>query len=314
MDGRAIELAMNAGLLVDLPHLEETGAGGIGLFRTEILFMVAPNLPRSGAQAQLYAAVLEAAGGRPVTFRTLDIGGDKVLPYMRMAEEENPALGWRAVRIGLDRPGLLRTQFRALLKASSGQDLRIMLPLVSMAGEISKARALLEIEKAHVLKHGRALPRSIKFGVMLEVPALLFDIETVMSQVDFVSVGTNDLMQYLFAVDRDNRRVATRFDTLAPPMLRALRIIARAGQESGTPVSVCGEMAGKPLEALALIALGFHSLSMSPAGLGPVKAMVCSLDAAKAEAVLNETLDNACPDESLRPLLTHFAEMHGVAL
>ena len=313
-DGLAVTLSVNAGLLVDLPNLHETGAAGIGLFRTEIRFMITPNLPRAEAQAQLYASVLKAATGKPVIFRTLDIGGDKVLPYLRMADEENPALGWRAVRIGLDRPGLLRTQFRALLRAASGQDLNIMLPLVSAVDELTAAKRLLALEERHLKRHGHVPPRAIRCGVMLEVPALLFDIESIMAAADFVSVGTNDLMQFLFAADRDNRRVSGRFDPLAPAMLRALRVIARAAAASGTPVSVCGEMAGRPVEAMALIALGFQHLSMSPAAIGPVKAMVMSLDAAKAAHMLHETLDNACGEASLRPLLTRFAQAHDVAI
>jgi phosphotransferase system, enzyme I, PtsP len=311
-DGVEITLQMNAGLLVDMPQLSEVNASGIGLFRTEILFMVAPAMPRAEAQEALYRAVLQSAGGKPVTFRTLDIGGDKILPYMRKVEEENPALGWRAVRIGLDRPALLKAQFRALLKAFSGRTARIMLPMVATVDEYRQARQMLERERAYLAKHGHPLPRDVKLGVMLEVPSLLFDIDNVLAHVDFVSVGSNDLMQFLFAVDRDNRRVAGRFDTLNPAMLRALKGVAAKAKMSGKPVTICGEMAGRPIETLALIGLGYRSFSMSPAAVGPVKAMVLSLDAAAAtEAVERMLADcDGCP--TLRDQLEAFAEASGV--
>ncbi len=281
LDGQRVTLKMNAGLLVDLNHLEESGASGVGLFRTEILFMVAPQMPRAGAQEELYRAAFAAANGRPITFRTLDIGGDKVLPYMRTVEEENPALGWRAVRIGLDRPGLLRSQFRALLKAAGGQDLRVMLPMVAAVHEIDEAKKLFEREKSHLARHGHALPRSIKFGVMLEVPALLFDLEALLPRVDFISIGSNDLMQFLYAVDRDNRYVANRFDPLHPALLKALRMVFAKAAVARVPVAVCGEMAGRTIEAMALIALGARTLSMSATAVGPVKAMLLKLDTAR---------------------------------
>ncbi len=313
-DGMPIELQMNAGLLVDMPNLEETGASGIGLFRTEILFMVAPSLPRATAQAGLYGTVLDIAGDKPVTFRTLDIGGDKVLPYLRMAQEENPALGWRAIRIGLDRPALLRTQVRALFKAAAGRDLKIMLPLVASASEFDAAKALIERERKLLATQDKLAPRSFKLGVMLEVPSLLFDLDAILARVDFVSVGSNDLMQFLFAVDRDNRRVSGRFDPLSPAMLRALRGIAENATKKGVPATVCGEMASKPLEALALLALGFRSLSMSPAAIGPVKAMLLGLDIGTAAEFLNAKLAEASGKASLRATLQAFAEKAGIAL
>jgi phosphotransferase system enzyme I (PtsP) len=313
-DGVEITLQMNAGLLVDMPQLSEVNAAGIGLFRTEILFMVAPSMPRAEAQEALYRAVLQSAGGKPVTFRTLDIGGDKILPYMRKVEEENPALGWRAVRIGLDRPALLKAQLRALLKASSGRTARIMLPMIATMDEYRQARDMLDRERAYLQKHGHPLPRDVKLGVMLEVPSLLFDIDNVVKHVDFISVGSNDLMQFLFAVDRDNRRVSGRFDTLNPSMLRALHGVAAKARAAGKPVTVCGEMAGRPIETLALIALGFRTFSMSPAAIGPVKAMVLSLDASAAEAALEGMLADCDGCPTLRDRLTEFAGAAGVLL
>ena len=214
LDGVAIGLHMNAGLLLDLPHVAETGAASIGLFRTELLFMVTPRFPRMAQQYALYKAVLDAVGDRPVTFRTLDIGGDKVLPYMARPDEQNPALGWRAIRIGLDRPGLLRSQLRALLKAGAGRPMKIMFPMIAVAAEFDAAKALVGREMDHLGRHGYPLPASVQLGAMVEVPSLLWELDELAQRVDFLSVGSNDLLQYLFAVDRDNKRVASRFDPL----------------------------------------------------------------------------------------------------
>jgi phosphotransferase system enzyme I (PtsP) len=292
-DGAKITLTMNAGLAVDLDILAETGAEGIGLFRTEFQFMVSEDLPRFNAQAALYSRVLEAAGDLPVTFRTLDLGGDKVLPYLEAEREDNPALGWRAIRMGLDRPALLRLQLRALIAAARGRPLRVMFPLVASVDEFRAARALVDHEVAWAQRRGRPPPSRLDVGAMIEAPALLWHLDALLPMTDFVSVGTNDLIQYLFAADRGNPRVADRYDTLSPPALRALKRIQEACVETGTPVSVCGEMAGRPLEAFALVALGFEFLSMPPAGIGPVKQMVLSCDREAArrgvEALLKAT-------------------------
>ncbi|MDO8799109.1 phosphoenolpyruvate--protein phosphotransferase [Phenylobacterium sp.] len=277
-DGHKITLLMNAGLDVDLDILAETGAEGIGLFRTEFQFMVAEEMPRFNAQTALYGRVMDAAGDMAVTFRTLDLGGDKVLPYLEAEREDNPALGWRAIRMGLDRPALLRLQLRALIAAARGRPLRIMFPLVANVDEFRAARALVDHEIAWALRRGRAEPSRLEVGAMIEAPSLIWHLDALLPMTDFVSVGTNDLMQYLFAADRGNPRVADRYDFLSPPALRALQQIQQACAETGTPVSVCGEMAGRPLEAFVLVALGFDRLSMPPAGLGPVKQMVLSCD------------------------------------
>ena len=313
-DGVKIDLLMNAGLLVDLPNLDDANAAGIGLFRTEILFMVAPTLPRASTQEALYRSILAIAGQKPVTFRTLDIGGDKVLPYLRKVDEENPALGWRAIRIGLDRPALLRTQFRAMLAAAADRELRIMLPMVATTAEFDSARAMLERERERARKLGLPQPKVVKLGAMLEVPSLLFDFDSLLQRVDFLSVGSNDLMQFLFAADRDNPRVAGRFDELSPPFLRAMRRIARKCQEARVPVTLCGEMGGKPLEAMALLAAGFRSLSMSPARIGPVKSMLRSLDLSRATEALERALATADGAPSLKPVLETFASANGVQL
>ncbi|MCC5979933.1 MAG: phosphoenolpyruvate--protein phosphotransferase [Salinarimonas sp.] len=307
-DGIAIDLQLNAGLLADLPHLEETGARGIGLFRTEIQFMVAQQMPSTSEQQKLYRAVLDAVGDAPVVFRTLDIGGDKILPYMSAIEEENPALGWRAIRIGLDRPGLLRSQVRALLKAGAGRDISIMLPMVATAEEFARGREIVAREIAYLRRHGHAMPDDIAIGVMVEVPALLFQIREICSMADFVSVGSNDLLQFLFAADRENRQVAQRYDPLSVSSLRALRIIADTAREAGCRFSICGEIAGRPLEAMALLGLGFRTLSMAPSSVGPVKAMLLALDAQDAGALIREKLDDPDTGPTLRGTLAQFAE------
>ncbi|MGL5361981.1 MAG: phosphoenolpyruvate--protein phosphotransferase [Bosea sp. (in: a-proteobacteria)] len=306
-DEVAIKLNINAGLLVDMPHLAETNADGVGLFRTELQFMVAARMPTTQEQQELYAAVLAAADGKPVTFRTLDIGGDKVLPYMERLDEENPALGWRAIRIGLDTPKLLRAQVRAMLRAGAGGHLKIMLPMVATVDEFVRARSIIRRELAVLDKQNRARPDTLEIGVMMEVPSLLFELPEIVREADFLSVGTNDLMQFLFAADRENRRVADRFDPLSSAALRALRSIARAADEANCPVTVCGEIGGRPLETMALIGLGFRSFSMSPSAIGPVKAMLLALDAGKTTKLINALLDHASGTASLRGRLQALA-------
>jgi phosphotransferase system, enzyme I, PtsP len=311
-DGEPVTLLVNAGLVVDLPQIAETGAAGIGLFRTEMQFMVAQEFPRASEQQQLYRAVLDAAGDLPVTFRTLDIGGDKVLPYMRNYEEENPALGWRAIRLGLDRPGLLRSQVRAMLRAAAGRDLRIMFPMVAAVHEFDEAKALVERELTHLRRHGHKLPDSVDIGTMLEVPSLLFQLDELLERVDFLSVGSNDLVQFFYAVDRGNARVSARFDELSPPMMRALKQIADCAKAHNKPVTLCGELASVPLGALALVGLGYRSLSLVPSAIGPVKAMLLELDAAKATELVASLVDKRCGSASVRDKLAAFAAEQGL--
>jgi phosphotransferase system, enzyme I, PtsP len=314
-DGVAIDLMMNAGLMVDLPQLGESGAAGIGLFRTELQFMVASTFPRAEAQEELYRSVIEQAEGKPVTFRTLDIGGDKALPYFKdVPVEENPAMGWRAIRMSLDRPGLLRTQLRALLKASGGRELRIMLPMVTDVSEIAAARQIIEREVQHLSRFAHNLPKSFKLGAMLEVPSLLFQLDELMGAVDFISVGSNDLFQFVMAVDRGAAHLADRFDPLSVPFMRVLKTISDAGKRNKKPVTLCGEMAGKPILAMALIGLGFRSLSMNAASVGPVKAMLLSLDAGRLEKELAPFLDGHVKSTACREFLKAFAASNSVAL
>jgi phosphotransferase system enzyme I (PtsP) len=314
-DGIHVDLMMNAGLAVDLPQLTEAGAAGIGLFRTELQFMVASTFPRAEAQERLYRDVLDAARGKPVTFRTIDIGGDKVLPYFKsVAREENPALGWRAVRLTLDRPGLLRTQIRALLKAAGGRELKVMLPMVTELGEISQAREIIDREVRHLSRFAHHLPTILKLGVMIEVPSLLWQLDELMHAVDFVSVGSNDLFQFVMATDRGNTQLSDRFDPLSAPFLRVLKQIADAGERNDTPVTLCGELAGKPISAMALIGLGYRSISMSPASIGPVKAMLTELPVGELKCFLDDNLAGHAATLPMRALLHAFADDRSIPL
>jgi phosphotransferase system, enzyme I, PtsP len=309
-----VTLLINAGLTVDLPHIADTGAAGIGLFRTELQFMVAPNFPRSSEQYALYRTVLDAAGDKPVTFRTLDIGGDKVLPYMRNIEEENPALGWRAIRLGLDRPALLRTQLRALLRAAGGRALKIMFPMIATVGEFDQAKELVERELTHLRRHGHKLPAQVEVGSMVEVPSLLYQLDELLEHADFLSVGSNDLVQFLYAVDRGNPRVSGRFDPLSAPVLRALKYIADKGRAHGKPVTLCGELASQPIGALALVAIGYRALSVTPSAVGPVKAMLLDLDCRKTAAFLCSLVEKSSGGVQIRAQLEKFAADRGLQM
>jgi phosphotransferase system, enzyme I, PtsP len=235
-----------------------------------------------------------------------------VLPYLRSAQEENPALGWRAIRMALDRPGLLRTQIRALLHAAAGRELRLMFPMITEVGEFDRARALVERERRHLQRHGHALPDTVKLGAMVEVPSLLWQLEELVARVDFLSVGSNDLMQFLFAVDRANAKLVDRFDPLSPAPLRALRKVIEVAHSGGVPVTLCGELAGSPLTAMALLGIGYRSISMAPAAVGPVKAMLMSLDLDRLERWLLPQLN--LPHDGLRKELTGFAQKHDVQI
>ena len=311
-DGIAIRLMMNAGLEFDMPHLDQSGADGIGLFRTELQFMIGETMPRLADQAAFYKKILDAAGDKPVVFRTLDLGGDKVLPYARWEREENPALGWRAIRIALDRPALLRYQVRALLNASAGRTLRILLPMVSDVDEFNRARALIdrELERARLLNLIR--PTQVLVGAMLEVPALAFMLPQLMRSADFVSIGSNDLLSLAFAVDRTNPRVARRYDNLNPASLTLIRLIVQSAAENSGDLSLCGEMAGRPLDAMALLGLGLRALSMQPGQIGPVKMMIRSLHLGEVAAFVDRLCGRT--DHSLRTILAAFAAERGIVL
>ena len=311
-DGVEVALLLNAGLFVDLPYLDETGAAGIGLFRTELQFMLREKFPTVAEQTALYRRVLDQAGERPVTFRTLDIGGDKMLPYMDETKDENPAMGWRAIRIALDRPAMLRQQLRALIRAAGGRSLRVMFPMIADVTEFTAARDILDLELDRQRKAGSLIPTKIEVGLMLEVPALLWQLPALSKRADFISVGTNDLAQFLFAADRGNPRLAERYDPLSPPMLKVLGDVAATCRAHGIPVAVCGEMAGRPLDALVLVGLGFRALSMAAASVGPVKAAIRSLDAAVLQAFIASL--GEVSGHSLRGKFHDFARDRGIGV
>jgi phosphotransferase system enzyme I (PtsP) len=271
-------------------------------------------MPRISEQLSLYRSLLDAAGDKPVTFRTLDIGGDKVLPYLRQEAEENPALGWRAIRLGLDRPGLMRSQIRALLQAAAGRELKIMFPMIATCAEFDQGKEMIERELTSLRRRRHRLPDRVEVGAMVEVPSLLFQLDALIPRVDFLSVGSNDLVQFLFAADRGNRRVAERFDPISPPVLRALMSIVDKAKAGNKPVALCGELASKPIGALALIGLGFRAMSLTPSALGAVKALVLDLDARKTEALLRPMVENPPANRTIREELEAFAAAEGLQL
>ena len=311
-DGVQIELNINAGLVVDMPHLHDSGADGVGLYRTELHFMLASRFPRLSSQFRHYRQIIDQANGKPVTFRTLDIGADKVLPYLRQPKEENPALGWRSIRMALDRPALLRLQLRALLLAGEGIPMKIMFPMIADVEEYKRAVEVLEIEKAYLVERGHKLPDPLKVGAMIEIPSLLWQLDHLLEIVDFASIGSNDLVQFLFASDRGNPRLAGRYDPLSPAALGAMRMIVEKAKSHGKPVTLCGELGGRPLEAMGLIGIGLDSISMVPSAIGPVKAMVRSLDREKLWKFMEPLLSSSL--HTIRPDLMEFAHRNGVVL
>ena len=313
-DGIHVSVMVNAGLAEDAAALGMSGADGIGLFRTEFQFLISATLPGRERQQRLYTKVLEAAGDRPVVFRTVDIGGDKALPYLTDVhdEAENPAMGWRALRLSLERSTLMRAQARALIEASAGKVLRVMFPMVSEPWEYEEARALFEDQVDWARKAHRKLPKKIEYGVMLEVPGLAEMLDVLLPRIDFLSIGTNDLTQFLFAADRADPRLAARYDWLSPAILRFLKRVVDQARAANIPVRVCGEMGGRPLEAMALIGIGIDNFSITPAGVGPVKAMVRSLDAGAIRARMEQVLSR--PPKDMRRGLTDWARRHSVII
>jgi phosphotransferase system enzyme I (PtsP) len=311
-DGVPVQLMLNCGLLIDLPHLEATGAEGVGLYRTEIPFMVRPSYPDVLIQQETYSRVMDEAKGKPVVFRTLDVGGDKTLPYFPELGEENPALGWRAIRIGLDRPSMLRKQLRAMLRAAAGRELRVMFPMVAQVAEFIQARRMLDMEIRRLTDNGEPAPSLLKVGVMMEVPALLFQLDALLPLIDFMSIGSNDLLQYLYASDRGNPMMNNRYDLLSPALLRVLRMLVLKCHAANVSLSLCGEMASRPLDAMALLGVGLRRLSMSAPAFFEVKAMVRSLQVGALQGYM-ESLYNL-PDRSVRARLRAYARDHGVLI
>ena len=285
--GTVIELHMNAGLIADLPSLESSGAEGVGLFRTELQFLARNKVPRRGELAAIYARVLDAAKGRRVVFRTLDIGSDKVLPYMKPQDEPNPALGWRAIRVGLDKPGVMRMQLQALIRAANGRKLTVMFPFVAQFDEFRAARTAVLDEIERERRMGHVLPEHVEIGAMLETPSLAFAPRQFYEMADFISIGGNDLKQFFFAADRENERVRRRYDTLNVSYLTFIEQIVKRCDEIGTPVSFCGEDAGRPVEAVCFAAMGLRVFSMRPASIGPVKSLIRRVNLDEARSVID---------------------------
>ena len=311
--GTRIQVMINAGLRDDISMLAMTGADGVGLFRTEFQFLVSATLPARERQTRLYRDVLDAAGEKPVVFRTVDIGGDKAVPYLTseaLEREENPAMGWRALRLALDREGLLKAQARALLEASAGRSLNVMFPMVSEPWEFDAAKAVFDEQLAFLKARRKQLPEAVRYGAMLEVPALAEVLEQLVDRLSFLSVGTNDLTQFLFAADRANPKLAERYDWLSPAILRFLDRVTRGLVGTKIDLGVCGEMGGRRLEALALLGIGFRRLSITPAAVGPIKELVRKVDLQEITGAMSDWL--RAPPPSMRAALTEWAEARGI--
>ena len=313
-DGVPITLYHNSGLVADLPMLEETGADGVGLFRTELQFMIASRLPRLREQVELYREALRLTGDRPIVFRLLDVGGDKVIPYMRSQPEENPAMGWRSLRLALDRPGLMRLQVRSLLIAADGRPMKILVPMVTDTEEFRTTKAVVKREVARLEHAGEKVPSKLELGAMIEVPSLLYELDHLLPEADFVSIGSNDLVQFLTASDRGNDRVSKRYDPIGLPRLRALKHIVDMAKRYDVPLTMCGELAGRPMEALALMSIGMTRLSMGPPSIGPIKEMVLGLELAPIRASVNAALSAGADGVTIRELLTEWVARQGLTV
>jgi phosphotransferase system enzyme I (PtsP) len=313
-DGAEITLLHNSGLVADLPMLNDTGAAGVGLFRTELQFMIASKLPRLNEQIDLYAEALRIVGDRPIVFRLLDIGGDKVIPYMRSAVEENPAMGWRSLRLALDRPGLLRTQIRALLMAANGRPMKILVPMVTETNEFRQAKLVVRKEVERLVRSGQRVPERLEIGAMIEVPSVLFELDQLLPEADFVSIGSNDLVQFLTAADRANARVAKSYDPIGMPRMRVFRHIVDMAKRFNVPLTMCGELAGKPMEALALMAVGMNRLSMGPPSIGPIKEMILGLDLEPIRRSVAAALLEGADGTPVRELLTEWVERQNLPI
>ncbi len=312
-DGERIQVMINAGLRDDVGMLAITGADGIGLYRTEFQFLVSAQLPQRERQARLYRDVLDAAKGKKVIFRTVDIGGDKSLPYISSAisqEDENPAMGWRALRLALEREGLMKAQARALLEGAAGRELNVMFPMVSEPWEFDAAKAVFDAQLAWMKQRRHLLPSAIRYGVMLEVPSLAETLDLLLPRLSFISIGTNDLTQFLFAADRANPMLAERYDWVSPSILRFLARVVHNCVGHPVDLGVCGEMGGRRLEALALIGLGIRRLSITPAAVGQIKELVRKVDTREIGEAMRGWL--AAPPPDMRKALQDWAAERGI--
>jgi len=313
-DGHEITLLHNSGIVADLPMLQDTGASGVGLFRTELQFMIASRLPRLREQVELYSEAIRLTEGKPIVFRLLDIGGDKVIPYLRYEAEENPAMGFRSLRLALDRQGLLRIQIRALLQAANGGPMKILVPMVTDAWEFRQTRLVVNKELERMKHAGQTVPSKLELGAMIEVPSLLWELDQVLPEADFVSIGSNDLVMFLTAADRGNKRVAKSYDPIALPRLRALKHIVDMAKRYNVPLTMCGELAGRTVEALALLAIGMTKLSMSPPSIGPIKEMILGTELTPIRNSVSAALLEGAHGPGIRELLLDWAGRQGLVI
>ncbi len=313
-DGHEITLLHNSGIVADLPMLHDTGASGVGLFRTELQFMIASRLPRLREQVELYAEAIRLTEGKPIVFRLRDIGGDKVIPYLRYEAEENPAMGFRSLRLALDRQGLLRIQIRALLQAANGGPMKILVPMVTDAWEFRQTRLVVNKELERMKHAGQTVPSKLELGAMIEVPSLLWELDQVLPEADFVSIGSNDLVMFLTAADRGNKRVAKSYDPIALPRLRALKHIVDMARRYNVPLTMCGELAGRTVEALALLSIGMTKLSMSPPSIGPIKEMILGTELNPIRNSVSAALLEGAHGPNIRELLLDWAGRQGLVI
>lgn len=313
-DGHEITLLHNSGIVADLPMLQDTGASGVGLFRTELQFMIASRLPRLKEQVELYTEAIRLTEGKPIVFRLLDIGGDKVIPYLRYEAEENPAMGFRSLRLALDRQGLLRIQIRALLQAANGGPMKILVPMVTDAWEFRQTRLVVNKELERMKHAGQTVPSKLELGAMIEVPSLLWELDQVLPEADFVSIGSNDLVMFLTAADRGNKLVAKSYDPIALPRLRALKHIVDMAKRYNVPLTMCGELAGRTVEALALLSIGMTKLSMSPPSIGPIKEMILGTELTPIRNSVSAALLEGAHGPSIRELLLDWAGRQGLVI
>jgi len=311
-DGVPIALNLNIGLYLDAEQLKRPDVAGIGLYRTELPYLASHDIPDVDEQKKIYGEIFRHARNKPIIFRSFDIGGDKQVPYVQTGHEENPAMGWRATRIGLDRPVILRRQFRALIRAAGGHDLYIMFPFIAAVSEFDETKAILDREMDRAKVEGQNLPKSLHVGSMIEIPSLLFQLPALLKRVDFVSIGSNDLLQFLYACDRSSDQLSGRYDPLSPVFMNIVRSIVKHCNDAGVEVGFCGAMASKPIEALALIGCGIRNISIPPASIGPVKSMIRSLNMSKFCELMDYLVE--LPDHSIRNQIEQFAQEHGIEL
>jgi len=312
LDGIKLKLALNYGLSLDYDYIKPTGCDGIGLYRTEITFMSADKMPNVEMQQKQYKRLYDALGAKKIVFRSLDVGSDKFLPYWGEIKEDNPAIGWRSIRITLDRRSILRQQMRAMLRAAAGKELNVMFPMISSCEEFKEAKETLMLEYEREKQRQKPTALKVNVGIMIEVPSILFQLDELLQQVDFVSVGTNDLYQFVFACDRGNPRLTSRYDVLSAPFLKILKLIIDKTSQYKVYCSVCGEMASNPLEAMALIALGYRNLSVSGASFAAVKKMILSMKYEDVADYVKSLLKST--KVSIRPQLLAYAYDHSIAI